>query len=115
MLLLFLFIFFAPLRKDRGAISPSGGRARYKELAKLTRPYTPYVVPEVLAVEADGIQATTTVAQVVLTAATVRSRGPPVAAASIDERASVVEPASNRRKSGYVASASNAPKFIVGW
>lgn len=85
-----------------------------RELGGLARPYTPYVAPEVL-VAADGTQATTTVVQEVLIDATARSRGPPVAIASIVERAIVVEPASNRRKSGYVASTSNTPKFTVSW
>ena len=80
----------------------------------LTRPYTPYVEPDALA-EVASIQATTTVAQVVLIVAIVRSRGPPVAKASIAERAIAVEPASNRRKSGYVASAINAIKFSLSW
>ena len=84
----------------------------HEKLIILARPYTPYVVPEVLA-GADGIQATIVVAQAVLIVAIVRSRGPPEAEASIGERAIVVEPASNRRKNGYVAS--NAVKFGPGW
>ena len=84
----------------------------HEKLIILARPYTPYVVPEVLA-DADGIQATIVVAQAVLIVDIVRSRGPPEAEASIGERAIVVEPASNRRKSGYVAS--NAVKFGPGW
>ena len=82
---------------------------------ELARPYTPYVKPEVLAVAAVDTQSTTVVVQVVLTVSSTRSRGPPVAVASIVERAIEVVPASNRRKSGYVASTSNATKFIVGW
>lgn len=99
--------------------SPSnGGREGYKgELGGLARPYTPYVVPEALEVVAVGTQETTIVVQAVLTVATVRSRGPPVSVCrAMVERAIEVVPASNRRKSGYVATASNAPKFfIIGW
>ena len=80
-------------------------------LGGLARPYTPYVEPESLAAAA-GIQATIVVVQVVLKDAIVRSRGPPVAEASIAERATVVVPASNRRKSGDIASTSNTVKFI---
>lgn len=86
----------------------------HEKLIILAKPYTPYVEPEVPAVVA-GIQATTIVAQAVLIGATARSRGPPVAVASIIERAIVVAPASNRRKSGYVASASNTIKSTASW
>ena len=97
--------FYQKQRRSVGAFRGLGG---------LARPYTPYVDPEALDVVA-GRQATTIVDQAVLIAATERSRGPPVAAASIAERAIVVVPASNRRKSGYVASAINAIKFSLSW
>ena len=86
----------------------------HEKLIILARPYTPYVAPVALDAAA-GTQATTIVFQEVLIAATVRSRGPPVAAASIVERATDVEPASNRRKSGCVASTINAIKFSLSW
>ena len=90
----------------------------FRELGGLARPYTPYVEPEVLVVvvAATDIQATTIVAQeVLIEAVKERSRGPPEAGASIVERAIEVVPASNRRKSGYVASAFNAIKFSLSW
>ena len=83
----------------------------HEKLIILARPYTPYVEPDVLVVAVGaGIQVTITVVQVVRTVAIARSRGPPVAVASIVERAIVVASASNRRKSGAVAS--NIAKFI---
>ena len=87
----------------------------HEKLIILARPYTPYVGPEAIVVGA-GIQATTAVVQEVLSVAIVRSRGPPVTVCrAIVERATDVVAAVNRRKSGYVASASNAIKFGLGW
>lgn len=87
----------------------------HEKLIILARPYTPYVVPADLVAVA-GTQVTTIVEQEVLTAATVRSRGPPASVGrAMVERAIVVVAASNRRESGYVASTSKTPKFIVGW
>ena len=100
-------------RSPRSRRGFSGGGTR--GLTSLARPYTPYVEPVAL-VAAVGIQATTIiVAQAVLIVAIDRSRGPPVAVSSIAERAIVVVPASNRRKSGYVASASKVVKFTASW
>ena len=82
----------------------------FRELGGLARPYTPYVDPVALVVAVAGTQATTIVEQEVLIGDIGRSRGPPEAVASIAERAMDVVPASNRRKSGAVAS--NITKFI---
>ena len=70
-----------------------------RERQALARAYAPYIVPVVLVVVV-GIQAATIVVQVVLVVAIVRSRRPPVPVVSIVERAIVVVPTGNWRKSG---------------
>ena len=79
----------------------------------LARADTPHRVPVELVAVA-GIQATTTVGQAVLEAATARGSRPPAAVgAGIVERAKAVVPTKDRRESGGVSS--NATHLIKGW
>ena len=79
----------------------------------LARADTPHRVPVELVAVA-GIQATTTVGQAVLEAATARGSRPPAAdGAGIVERAIVVAATIDRREGGAVAS--NAALFAIGW
>ena len=96
--LLFFAYIFAPLPQVAAqALQVEVGRA-IRGARGLARPYTPHGVPKAIVdTDAADTQATTTeVLQVVLTDASVHSRGPPEAAASTAERAIAVEPASNR-------------------
>ena len=88
-----------------------GGRERV--LGPLASANTPHRVPVFLAVTA-GIQATTVVVQEVLVATIARGSRPPAAAgAGIVERAIVVAPTIDRRKSGGVTS--NTFKLVKSW
>ena len=83
-----------------------------RDLGGLARPNTPHIESEATGIDVD-FKAAILVVQEELPGTALRDRGPPEAAASTAERAIVVVPASNRRKSGYIASTSNSADLAI--